>query len=181
MTSRYYLGKSQFRFTKKILSQRVIICATNSHTLYKTVMEFQIHILNEVFSFQKFFYKVFSSVIKSWKLWPSLQDYKNDQRCLNWKKTLFIVFDVERFHEYLYGCKSTIINDHQPLKSIFSKFIVSCLSHIQKFFLHLQKYKFDLNHSPRKTMLVLDVLSWACINKLKPKLDENILIHHMQF
>ena len=42
------------------------------------------------------------------------------------KETLFIVFGVERFHKYLYGHKFTIINDHQPLRSIFSRSIVTC-------------------------------------------------------
>ena len=49
------------------------------------------------------------------------------------KETLSIVFGVERFHEHLYGCKFAIINDHQPLKLIFSRSIVTCLPRIQKF------------------------------------------------
>ena len=51
------------------------------------------------------------------------------------KKTFSIVFGVERLHEYLYRRKFTIINDHQPLKSIFSRSIVTCPPRIQKFFL----------------------------------------------
>ena len=42
------------------------------------------------------------------------------------KKTLSIVFEVECFHEYLYGRKLTIIDDHQPSKVIFSRSIVKC-------------------------------------------------------
>ena len=38
-------------------------------------------------------------------------------------ETLSIVFGVERFHEYLYGRKFTVINDQQPLKLIFRKSI----------------------------------------------------------
>ena len=75
------------------------------------------------------------------------------------KETLFIAFAVERFHEYLYGRKFTVINDHQPLKSFFSKSIVSFPSRIQKFFPRLQKSEFDLKYSPRKAMLVSDALS----------------------
>ena len=63
----------------------------------------------------------------------SIRDSK--KRCVQTdKETLSIVFGVERFHEYLHGRKITVINDHQPLKSIFSKSIVSCLPRIQKFF-----------------------------------------------
>ena len=75
------------------------------------------------------------------------------------KETLFIAFAVERFHEYLYGRKFTVINDHQPLKSIFSKSIVSFPSRIQKFFPRLQKSEFDLKYSPGKAMSVSDALS----------------------
>ena len=63
----------------------------------------------------------------------SLQDYKKCYAQIE-KETLSINFDVERFHEYLYGCKFTMINDHQPLQSIFSKSIISCLI---SFFLRL--------------------------------------------
>ena len=99
----------------------------------------------------------------------------------NEKETLSIVFVVERFHEYLYTRKFTAINDHQPLKLIFGKFIVNCLPQIQRFFLCLQKYEFDLKYSPGKTMLVLDALSWAYIKNSKPEFDENSLIHYVHF
>ena len=64
----------------------------------------------------------------------SLWDYEKHYAQIE-KETLSIVFGIERFHEYLYGCKFTVINNHQPLKSIFSKSIISCSLHIQKFFL----------------------------------------------
>ena len=44
------------------------------------------------------------------------------------------VFGVGRFHEYLYGRKFRVINDHQPLKSIFCESVVSCPPRIQTFF-----------------------------------------------
>ena len=79
------------------------------------------------------------------------------------------------------GSIFTAINDHQPLKSIFSKSIVSCLPHIHKFFLCLQKYEFDLKYSPGKTILVLVALIWAYIKNWRPEFDENSLIHHVHF
>ena len=54
----------------------------------------------------------------------SLPDYEKYYAQIE-KETLSIVFGVERFHEYLYGLKFTVINDPQPLKPIFSK----CASH----------------------------------------------------
>ena len=50
----------------------------------------------------------------------SLRDYEKRYAQIE-KETLSIVFGVERFHEYLYGRKFTVINNHQPLKPIFSK------------------------------------------------------------
>ena len=66
-------------------------------------------------------------------------------------------------------------------KSIFSKSIVDCPPHIQKFFLRLQKYEFDLKYSSRKTILVSDAFSQACIKNSKPELDENCFIHYVHF
>ena len=102
----------------------------------------------------------------------SLWDY--EKRYIQIKKeTLSIVF--ERFHEYLYRCKFTVIIDHQPVKLTFSKSIVNWPSRIQKFFLRLQKYEFDLKYSPGKTMLVLDALSGAYIKNSMPELMKIVL------
>ena len=62
----------------------------------------------------------------------ALRDYEKRYAQIE-KETLSIVFGVERFHEYSYGRKSTIINDHQPLKLIFSRSIVTCPPRIQNF------------------------------------------------
>ena len=96
------------------------------------------------------------------------------------KETLSIVFGVERFHEYLYGRQFTVINDHQPLKSIFNKSISQCPPRIQRFFLKLQKYDFDLEYAPGKTMVVSDALSRAYLkDRSSPELEESDLIHHV--
>ena len=81
-----------------------------------------------------------------------LRDYEKRYAQIE-KETLSIVFGVERFHEYLYGHRFIVINDHKPLKSIFNRSIISCPPRIQKFFLHLQKYDFELQYSPGKGML----------------------------
>ena len=63
----------------------------------------------------------------------ALRDYEKRYAQIE-KESLSIVFGVEHFYEYLYGRKFTIINDHQPLKSIFSRSIVMCPPKIQTFF-----------------------------------------------
>ena len=77
------------------------------------------------------------------------------------KETLSIVFGVTRFHEYVYGRKFLVINDHAPLKAILEKSIVNSPPRIQRFLLRLQRYEFDFQHSPGKLMLVSDALSRA--------------------
>ena len=83
------------------------------------------------------------------------------------KETLSIVFGTERFHEYLYGHRFTVFNDHQPLKSIFNKSITQWAPRIQRFFMKLQKYDFDLEYSPGKTMIVSLTISLTSQLKLK--------------
>ena len=73
----------------------------------------------------------------------ALRSYENRYAQME-KETLSIVFGVERFYEYLYGRRFITINDHKPSKSIFNRSIISCLPRIQKFFLRLQKYDFEL-------------------------------------
>ena len=100
----------------------------------------------------------------------SLQDYKKRYTQFE-KETLSTVFGVERFHEYLYGCKFTVINVNQPLKPIFGlKSIVICLPHTKKFFLRSQKCEFDFKYSIGKTKLNLDAISLAYIIKLKTRI-----------
>ena len=96
------------------------------------------------------------------------------------KETLSIVFGTERFHEYLYGHHFTVFNDHQPLKSIFQKSITQCPPRIQRFFMKLQKYDFNLEYSPGKSMVVSDALSEAYLNNHSTEIDDVDLIHSIQ-
>ena len=110
----------------------------------------------------------------------TLRDYEKRHAQIE-KETLSIVFVVESFHEYLYGRKFNIINDHQPLKSIFSRSTITCPPRIQKFFLRLPKYDFQLEHAPGKTMLVSNALSRSYLNDIKPEFEENALIRPVHF
>ena len=78
-------------------------------------------------------------------------------------EALSIVFGCERFHDYLYGRRFTIFNDHQPLKTIFNKSITSCPPRIQRLMLRLQRYDFELSYAPGKLMVVADTLSRAAV------------------
>ena len=108
----------------------------------------------------------------------TIQDYKNHFAQIE-KETLSIVFGVECFHEYLYGHRFTEINDHKQLKPIFNR-IISCPA-VQKFFLCLQNYDFQLQYLPNKDILVSDTLCGFHLSYSKPEFTKNSLIHHVHF
>ena len=50
-----------------------------------------------------------------------------------------------------------------------------------KIFLQLQKYDFELQYAPGKTMLVSDTSSRSYLNDIKPEFDGNTLTRHVHF
>ena len=50
-----------------------------------------------------------------------------------------------------------------------------------KIFLQLQKYDFELQDAPGKTMLVSDTSSRSYLNDIKPEFDGNTLTRHVHF
>ena len=94
------------------------------------------------------------------------------------RETLSVVFGCEKFHEYLYGRAFVAQNDHQPLKAVFSKSIVQCPPRTQRFFLRLQKYDFQFEYSPGKTMKVADALSRASLDGT-PEINTDEMAHHV--
>ena len=102
----------------------------------------------------------------------TLRDYEKRYAQIE-KDTFSIVFGAECCHEYLYGRKFTVINEHKPVKSIFSRSIATCPPRIQKFFGRLQKRDFELEYAPDKTTLVSDTLSRSYLNDIKPEFDKN--------
>ena len=70
-------------------------------------------------------------------------------------------------------------NQWSQTKPIFNR-IISCPP-VQKFFLCLQKYDFQLQYLPNKGILVSDTLSRFDLSHSKPEFTENSLIHHVHF
>ena len=73
-----------------------------------------------------------------------------------------------------------MLNDHQPLRSIFNKSVVKAPPRIQKFLLQLQKYDFDMQYVPGKHLVVTDTLSHASLPDTDPEipdLEMNIHVH----
>lgn len=75
------------------------------------------------------------------------------------KELLSVAFSCNRFHQYLYGRRFYIENDHKPLKFILSKPLASCPPRIQRLMLRLQEYNFEYIWKPGKELLIADALS----------------------
>ena len=65
----------------------------------------------------------------------------------NWaqieKKTLSILFGLERFNQYTYGRHVTVQNDHKPLSAILHKLLSQALKRLQALMMRLYKYDID--------------------------------------
>ena len=80
------------------------------------------------------------------------------------KETLAILFGAERFNHYVYGTQFSVESNHEPLQAIFKKSINNAPPRIQRMLLLLQKYDFDLNFVPGRSIPVPDALSRAFLN-----------------
>ena len=101
-------------------------------------------------------------------LTPSEQNY-----CQLEKEILSIVFSCEKFHDFIYGKKFYIFNDHLPLKSIFKKSILKAPPRIQKFLLRLQRYQFEMHYIKGSLLTVADTLSRAALSDKTPEIEES--------
>lgn len=75
------------------------------------------------------------------------------------KEALSVVYACEKFHQFIYGRKVQVENDHKPLESIFKKSIVKCPPRIQRFMLRLQRYDLHYLYKPGKELFIADTLS----------------------
>ena len=110
----------------------------------------------------------------------ALWDYEKRHTQIE-KETISIAFGVKCFHELLYGRRFIIINVQKPLKSISIRSIISSPPCIQKFFLCLQKYDFELQYSPAKDMQISDTLSRSHLSCFELEFTEDSLTHHVHF
>ncbi|XP_064476830.1 uncharacterized protein K02A2.6-like [Ornithodoros turicata] len=77
------------------------------------------------------------------------------------KEALGIVFGMEKFHDFVYGRQILVETDHRPLLAISKKAIGDMPPRLQRFFLRLMRYDFQLLYVPGKNLIVPDVLSRA--------------------
>ena len=73
-------------------------------------------------------------------------------------ETLTIVFATNKFHEYVYGTRFDVYNDHLPLQSIFHKPVTKAPARI-RFFPSVQRYDFNMHFILGSQLVVSDALS----------------------
>ena len=84
-----------------------------------------------------------------------------------------VQWQLETFHEYGYGRKFHIENDHKPLKTIIAKRISEAPPGIQHFIINLQKYDFDVHYIPGKLMILADTLGRATLKDAMQTIPKN--------
>lgn len=77
------------------------------------------------------------------------------------KEALGILFSVNKFHQYIYGKKITVITDHKPLEIIHKKPILRAPKRLQRILMYLQEYDLIIKWQPGRQMLIADQLSRA--------------------
>ena len=76
------------------------------------------------------------------------------------KEILSIVFDCERFRQYICGQEVVFVNtDHKPLEMIFQKPLMMTPKRLQSMRLRLQDYYLKASHIPGRDMHIVDFLS----------------------
>jgi hypothetical protein len=75
------------------------------------------------------------------------------------KELLSIYFGLSRFDSYCYGRKTIVENDHKPLLAIYKKSLAASPKRLQRMWLKLQRYDFDLVIKTSSQVLLADTLS----------------------
>ena len=81
------------------------------------------------------------------------------------KELLGLVWAIRHFRPYLYGRKFEVFTDHRPLVYLFT--LTDPSSHLTKFRLALEEYKFDVVYKKGSENVIADALSRLSIDDLK--------------
>ncbi|GBM41735.1 Retrovirus-related Pol polyprotein from transposon 17.6 [Araneus ventricosus] len=90
------------------------------------------------------------------------------------KELVVVVYGCKKFHQYVYGTKFKIYSDHKPLIAMSKKPLSAMISRMQRFYLQLQSYDYDIFYKSGKEMFVSDTLSRAPV--LKNHAEEDSLV-----
>ena len=104
------------------------------------------------------------------------QRYANIER-----EVLAVVFGCKRFHTYVYASKFTIESDHKPLEMISAKNITCAPPRLQRMFLEVQGYDFNIKYRPGKEIMLADGLSRLPNRAKNKEINLDIKIQFVQF
>lgn len=88
---------------------------------------------------------------------PAEKNYSQIER-----EALAIVFGLQKFHQYLYGRRFTLVTDNKPLSLIFGSkkgIPVMAATRIQRWAIQLAAYNYDIQHRPSTKNCNVDCLS----------------------
>jgi len=86
------------------------------------------------------------------------------------------MFGCIKFHQYLYGQTITVLTDHKPLITLFTKPLHSVPVHLQRMMIKLQSYDLKVTFVPGKLLIIADTLSRAAL-----KITEDDIILHVHY
>ena len=77
------------------------------------------------------------------------------------REMLGVIFALEKFHHYVYGYKTEVQTDHQPLVTIVKKPLYRASPRLQLMLLRLMRYDVFVKYVPGKLLYIPDILSRA--------------------
>lgn len=93
------------------------------------------------------------------------------------KEALGITFGCEKFNDYVIGRHVVIETDHNPLLAISKKEIGDMPPRLQRLFLRLLKYEFELQYVPGSKLVVANTLSRIPSQKQPEKGSTDVEVH----
>ena len=90
------------------------------------------------------------------------------------KELLAIVFGLTRFRQYVYGRAVIIDSDHKPLQALYSKPLALVPKRLQRMFLYLQDFDYQIRYRRGVDMHLADTLSRAPIGASTQRSKEEL-------
>ena len=97
------------------------------------------------------------------------------------RELLAIVFATQRFHQFVFGRKFSIITDHKPLVMIMDKPLTAAPARLQRMLVALQGYNFDLSFEKGVNHALADGLSRFPNDANKEPVDLDVRVDFVRF
>ena len=97
------------------------------------------------------------------------------------KEMLAVVFSLQKFDQYVYGRKTTVLSDHRPLEAIAKKPLRSAPRRLQGMLLKAQRYDIEIVYQPGTQMYLADTLSRAFLNSSENSQGEFERVNAVKF